>query len=73
MKNPSIQEAKAICKRIGADAVVVLAFGDGAVSGASYGQTKELCAVAGKWMVGLIDDMEAGYVVAPELGERRTR
>jgi hypothetical protein len=66
-KIPAIQEAKAIAKRIGADAVVVLAFKGDVVSGASYGQTKAHCAIAGKWMGGLIDDMEAGYVLAPAL------
>jgi hypothetical protein len=69
MKKLHITEAKAISQRIGADAVVVLAFRDGVVSGASYGQTKAQCDVAGYWMGCLIDDMEAGYVVPPQFGK----
>ncbi len=71
MKKLRITEAKTIAERVGADAVVVLAFIDGMVAGASYGQTKAQCDVAGKWMAELIHDMEGGYLEAPEFKERR--
>jgi hypothetical protein len=58
MTPPRITEAKAIAQRIGADAVVVLAFKGDTVAGASYGQTKAMCHNAGRWMDWLIDGME---------------
>jgi hypothetical protein len=69
MKSPRITEARAIGQRIGADAVVILAFKDGMVAGASYGHTKALCSEAGKWMDELIDEMGRGYVVVPDFGK----
>jgi hypothetical protein len=59
MTPPRITEAKAIAERIGADAVVVLAFDDedGLVAGASYGKTKALCATIGEWMDAIIDGL----------------
>lgn len=57
MNPPHIKEAKAIAERIGADAIVVLAFKDDQVAGASYGQTKAQCSAAGKWLDWLIDGM----------------
>ncbi len=57
MKKIHITEAKSIADRIGADAVVVLAFGEDVIAGTSYGQTKALCTAAGKWMDELIDGL----------------
>jgi hypothetical protein len=55
LKKIHITEAKAIAERIGADAVVVLAFNGDVVAGASYGRTKKLCDLAGKCMDILIN------------------
>jgi hypothetical protein len=71
MKPPHVTEAKAIAERIGADAVVVLAFNDGSVAGASYGRTKAKCAATGKWMDALIDEMGADEIGAGPLASRR--
>ena len=66
MHPPKISWAQKVAERIDADAVVILAFnGDGAVAGASYGETKAICRVTGKWMDGLIDKMAAGELPSP--------
>jgi hypothetical protein len=69
MTPPRITEAKAIAERIGADAVVVLAFKGDTIAGASYGQTKAMCKKTGQWMDWLIDGMEDGL---PRPGEIQT-
>lgn len=65
MKKPQITEAQRIADRIGADAVVILAFGGDVVAGASYGATKAMCSETGKWMDGIIDRMSAGDLLPP--------
>ena len=60
MKKIHITEAKKIADRIGADAVIVLAFSSDTVAGASYGQTKALCNTAGRRMHAMVEQLELG-------------
>lgn len=62
---PQITEAQRIADRLGAESVVILAFGGDQVAGASYGSTKANCARTGKWMDLLIDQMAAGQMAPP--------
>jgi hypothetical protein len=62
-----IGDAKQIAKEVGADGVAVFAFVDGNVVAASYGETKDKCARLGKWLDGMVDDMCAGKLPAPDL------
>lgn len=70
MKKPQITEAQRIAERIGADSVVILAFGEDMVAGASYGATKAKCAITGRWMDKLIDTMAAGKMSPPIMDGR---
>lgn len=67
MKRAGIADAKAIAQRVGADAVIVLAFVDGQVQGASYGTDRAKCQATGKVLDRIVDDMCAGKLPAPEL------
>ena len=67
IKKPQITEAQRIAERIGAESVVILAFGDGLCAGASYGETKEKCQATGYWMDILIDGMIHGEMDPPNL------
>ena len=62
-----IGDAKAIAQRIGADAVVVLAFKDGAIHAASYGATKEKCSATGAWLDMIVDRLGDGTLRSPLL------
>jgi hypothetical protein len=64
VKRPQI-EAQRICDRIDADAVAMIAFGDGQVAGASYGVSKHTCAMVRKWLDYICDEMECGRLYAP--------
>lgn len=70
---PQIIEAQRIADRIGAEAVVILAFGGENVAGASYGVTKANCAGAGQWMEWLIRRMESAHLQAPHLPDEHKR
>ncbi len=67
MKRAGIADAKDIAKRIGADAVIVLAFVDGQVQGASYGEDRAKCQATSKVLDRIVDDMCAGKLPAPDL------
>lgn len=67
MKRAEIADAKAIAKRLGADAVIVLAFVDGQVQGASYGTDRAKCQTISKVLDRIVDDMCAGKLPALEL------
>lgn len=69
MKRPTIADARRIAERTGTKAVVILAFTDGVVAGASYGDTKAQCDKAGKWMDDLIDRMSDGKLQSPLVEE----
>ena len=68
MKRPSLNDAKALARKLDADGVIVLSFeGEGGcVGGASYGKNKRRCAVYGR----LLDELCAGgRIVAEDLEE----
>ncbi len=65
MQKIQITEARKIAERIGADQVVVIAFGQDAFAVTSYGTTKLLCAEAGKWIDMLVADLESGKMPTP--------
>jgi len=47
MKSPTIGDARAICERLGARAVIVIALTRDDLAGVSYGQTKRECGQVG--------------------------
>jgi hypothetical protein len=67
MKKIPITEARRIAEACGAEAVVILAFGDDLVSGTSYGETMAKCKTTGKWMDGLIEKLCDGLMFPPVL------
>lgn len=61
--NPvDIEEAKALAKKLGARGVIILAFDDDRISGASYGRTKKDCKSMGRLMDLITDPIEDGDV-----------
>ena len=70
MKRPQITEARLIADRLGADSVVILAFGGDTVAGASYGTTKGKCQATGRWMDEIIDRMTSGKMLPPTWFDR---
>lgn len=67
MQKIQITEARKIADRIGAEAVVVIAFDGNSFAITSYGATKDKCARTAKWVDQLSADLEAGKLVAPAL------
>lgn len=65
MQKIQITEARKIAERIGADQVVVIAFGDNHFAVTSYGTTKALCAEAGKWIDQIAADLNSGVMAPP--------
>lgn len=66
MKRVPITDAKSIAQKCGADAVIVLAFGDGKYSATSYGRTKAICQAFGMVTDQIADEIERGTIQIPE-------
>lgn len=63
MKRPTVYQTRAICDSLKARAVIVLAFSeDGAIAGASYGETTRECGQIGYTMDRIIDAIEDGHI-----------
>jgi uncharacterized protein YbjQ (UPF0145 family) len=67
MQKIQITEAKKIAERIGAEAVVVIAFSGEQLAMTSYGETKAKCAATGRWVDYLGKELETGRLSAPVL------
>jgi hypothetical protein len=67
MQKIQITEARRIAERIGAEAVVVLAFSGDNFAATSYGETKQKCAITAKWLDCLCDQLTTGKLAAPPL------
>lgn len=67
MQKIQITEAKRIAERIGAEAVVVLAFTGDEFAATSYGETKAKCSITAKWLDNLCDQLSTGALPAPPL------
>lgn len=66
VKRIAISDAKSIAEKAGADAVIVLAFGDGKYSATSYGRTKAICKEFGVVVDQIADEIERGTIQIPE-------
>lgn len=62
MRNPTIADARAICDRLNARAVIVIALSDDNVCGASYGETRVECRQTAQTMDLIIREIEAGNI-----------
>jgi hypothetical protein len=67
MRRIQIKWAEWISDRIGAEAVVVLAFDGDQFAATSYGATRAKCAAAGRWIDDLSDRLGSGELPAPRL------
>ena len=59
-REPTINQAKRICEAIKARGVIVLAFDEEAVAGASYGETKPECKDMGVLLDGIVALVQSG-------------
>ena len=48
MKKPTINQVRPLCEALNARGVIVLAFSEDNIAGASYGETKRECAQVGE-------------------------
>ena len=62
MKRPIVRQTHAICESLKARAVIVLAFSEGGVAGASYGETKLECSQIGYTLDRIVEAIEAGEI-----------
>ena len=62
MKQPTISQARAICDAVKARGVIVLAFSEGNVAGASYGETKRECGQLGYTLDVIMESVLNGYI-----------
>ena len=67
MKHPTIADAKALAKRDGCQAVIVLFFKDLNFGGSSYGQSKAKCDAAGKVLDLICDEIGTGQIELPDI------
>lgn len=65
MQKIQIAEARKIAERIGAEAVVVLAFHGDNFAVTSYGETKAKCRATAKFVDDLAADLSRGLIVPP--------
>ena len=67
MEAPTIKDAKEVCRRLGADAVIILAFNvkEDEVRGASYGRNAALCSAFEEVHNELMALFELGEVEIP--------
>ena len=63
---PTIRDARDIAKRLESDDVIILARVAGRIGGASYGQTKAQCRVAGRLLDEIINSIQDGAIGADE-------
>ena len=67
MKRPTVRQTHAICDSLNARGVIVLAFSEDNVAGASYGETKCECKQLAYTMDRIIADIQEGRIpVWPE-------
>lgn len=62
MKRPTITDAKTICERIGARAVIVIALYPDNFAGASYGETKRECGQTGYTLDRIMEEIQSGGI-----------
>ena len=62
MKHPTVHQAHAICDSVKARGVIVLAFSDDNVAGASYGETKVECKQIGYTLDRIIESIMDGKI-----------
>lgn len=66
MRNPTIDEARTLCERIGAKGVIILAFTKARFVSVSYGTTTAHCRSMGKLNDKIAEMIEAGDLAAWE-------
>jgi hypothetical protein len=62
MKSPTVRQAHDLCDLLKARAVIVLAFSEDNIAGASYGETKPECKFAGFTMDQIITAIQEGKI-----------
>ncbi len=62
MKRPTVHQTHAICDSLNARAVIVLAFSEDNVAGASYGETHLECRKIGYTMDRIIEAIQSGKI-----------
>ena len=62
MKKPTISQARSICDSLNVRAVIILAFSEDNVAGASYGETKLECQQTGYTLDRIIEDLCEGRI-----------
>ena len=62
MKRPTVHQAHAICDSVKARGVIVLAFSDDNVAGASYGETKAECKQIAFTLDEIIEAIQEGQI-----------
>jgi hypothetical protein len=66
MTPPTIGEAKKLAYDLRAKGVIILAFENGKVNGASYGHSRPLCDAMGKVLDQIVDLIGDGGIVVPD-------
>ena len=59
-REPTITQAKRICEAVKARGVIVIAFDEESVAGASYGETKPECKDMGVLLDAIVADIQSG-------------
>lgn len=62
MKRPTVHQTHAICESLNARAVIILAFSEDSIAGASYGETKRECQQTGYTLDLIIEALESGVI-----------
>ena len=62
MKRPTVRETHAMCESLKARAVIVLAFSEDGIAGASYGETKLECQQIGYTLDRIVEAIEDGQI-----------
>ena len=62
MQRPTVRQTRAICGSLNARAVIVLAFSQDGIMGASYGETKRECQQIGYTMDRIVEAIEDGQL-----------
>jgi hypothetical protein len=62
MKRPTVRQTHAICDSLNARAVIILAFSEDGIAGASYGETKRECQQVGYTLDNIVEALEGGLI-----------
>lgn len=62
MKRPTVRQTHAMCESLNARAVIVLAFSEDGIAGASYGETKLECQQIGYTLDRIVEAIEDGQI-----------